>query len=540
MYNGQAAITREVHYNVISTLSSLALTTDKDGSTIGQTLRMAVGETVTLIPVFTPSSAGSLGVDWEVAESGGAIATEEVTNAAVADSLTNLKVTAKAEGSTTITAKAKNNEDITKTITVVVSPKMEDMTTEAASVSISAPTDKTIRLGENVKLTATVYDGYNNPVKGQKVTFEIDNQEVFTPYETTDDTITLTAVGGGRSRVSAYFTTKSGERRDASVILNTSGAVERLSITPYFGLVLDGEDETVEVDYYPSDTIEKGYTVSIANPSIVSLSSQNDDFFALKPLKKGQTTVTVTSTRNESLKATATVVVDEELTNIERIVKVEFDSSSVNFPTMTSQKVSAYAYVRNLQGVVDKDATIPLEFTNNDPDVINMTADGPNTITITPRKPTAEGQMATITVRSRDENSFYDELSVTVEGDLTPRKAKVYATNSQVDIDTRTYTIRATYPNKSNELVPGRYVSVNLTAREYPNALAVPSTAIISEMGIDKVFLYKSGTAQPVEITKGLRTDAEVQVIKGISEGDTVITSGTMQLRTGQKVTITK
>lgn len=418
MYNGQAAITREVHYNVISTLSSLALTTDKDGSTIGQTLRMAVGETVTLIPVFTPSSAGSLGVDWEVAESGGAIATEEVTNAAVADSLTNLKVTAKAEGSTTITAKAKNNEDITKTITVVVSPKMEDMTTEAASVSISAPTDKTIRLGENVKLTATVYDGYNNPVKGQKVTFEIDNQEVFTPYETTDDTITLTAVGGGRSRVSAYFTTKSGERRDASVILNTSGAVERLSITPYFGLVLDGEDETVEVDYYPSDTIEKGYTVSIANPSIVSLSSQNDDFFALKPLKKGQTTVTVTSTRNESLKATATVVVDEELTNIERIVKVEFDSSSVNFPTMTSQKVSAYAYVRNLQGVVDKDATIPLEFTNNDPDVINMTADGPNTITITPRKPTAEGQMATITVRSRDENSFYDELSVTVEGDL--------------------------------------------------------------------------------------------------------------------------
>ncbi len=59
-------------------------------------------------------------------------------------------------------------------------------------------------------------------------------------------------------------------------------------------------------------------------------------------------------------------------------------------------------------------------------------------------------------------------------------------------------------------------------------------------MGIDKVFLYKSGTAQPVEITKGLRTDAEVQVIKGISEGDTVITSGTMQLRTGQKVTITK
>lgn len=132
------------------------------------------------------------------------------------------------------------------------------------------------------------------------------------------------------------------------------------------------------------------------------------------------------------------------------------------------------------------------------------------------------------------------ELSFTVEGDLTPRAAKVYATNSQVDTDTRTYTIRARYPNKSGELVPGRYVSINLTAREYPDAIAVPSTAVISEMGVDKVFLYKGGTAQPVEITKGLRTDAEVQVVKGLSAGDTVITSGTMQLRTGQKVAISR
>lgn len=132
------------------------------------------------------------------------------------------------------------------------------------------------------------------------------------------------------------------------------------------------------------------------------------------------------------------------------------------------------------------------------------------------------------------------ELEFTVEGDLTPRAAKVYATNSQVDTDTRTYTVRARYPNKGGELVPGRYVSINLTAREYPNAIAVPSTAVISEMGVDKVFLYKGGTAQPVEITKGLRTDAEVQVVKGLSAGDTVITSGTMQLRTGQKVAISR
>ena len=129
-------------------------------------------------------------------------------------------------------------------------------------------------------------------------------------------------------------------------------------------------------------------------------------------------------------------------------------------------------------------------------------------------------------------------LTFTVEGDLTPRFAKVYATNSQVGVDTRTFTVRATYPNAGGSLVPGRYVSINLTAREYPNTLAVPSTAVISEMGVDKVFLCKNGKAQPVEIKKGLRTEAEVQVLKGLVPGDTVIVSGTMQLRTGQKVKV--
>ncbi|OPZ46879.1 MAG: Efflux pump periplasmic linker BepF [Bacteroidetes bacterium ADurb.BinA104] len=85
-------------------------------------------------------------------------------------------------------------------------------------------------------------------------------------------------------------------------------------------------------------------------------------------------------------------------------------------------------------------------------------------------------------------------------------------------------------------MVPGRYVNVSLDTRTYPNALAVPSEAIISEMGIDKVFLYKGGRAIPQEITKGLRSDAMVQVLNGLSVGDTVITSGTMQLRTGMKV----
>ena len=127
-------------------------------------------------------------------------------------------------------------------------------------------------------------------------------------------------------------------------------------------------------------------------------------------------------------------------------------------------------------------------------------------------------------------------LAFTVEGDLDEKQAKIYALDSHVNSDTRTFSVRALYDNSDGKLYPGRYVSIALTTQTFEETLAVPSQAIISEMGIDKVFLYKSGKAVPVEIKKGVRTESLVQVLEGITPGDTVITTGTMQLRTGQKV----
>lgn len=55
-------------------------------------------------------------------------------------------------------------------------------------------------------------------------------------------------------------------------------------------------------------------------------------------------------------------------------------------------------------------------------------------------------------------------------------------------------------------------------------------------MGKDKVFVYRAGKAEPVDVVTGLRTDAEVQVVRGLQMGDTIIVSGTLQLRTGLPV----
>ena len=127
-------------------------------------------------------------------------------------------------------------------------------------------------------------------------------------------------------------------------------------------------------------------------------------------------------------------------------------------------------------------------------------------------------------------------INFTVEGDLEERRAKVYAFESHVDPDTRTFTVRGIYDNSDGELYPGRYANIGIVTRTFNSTISVPSEAIVSEMGIDKVFLYKSGKAVPVEIVKGMRNESLVQVLQGVEKGDTVITTGTMQLRTGQSV----
>ena len=129
-------------------------------------------------------------------------------------------------------------------------------------------------------------------------------------------------------------------------------------------------------------------------------------------------------------------------------------------------------------------------------------------------------------------------LDFTLEGKLNTFHATVYARESKIDPTTHTLTIRALYPNANSAVLPGRYASIKLNKDEIQNALAVPSEAIVPEMGKDKIFLYKSGKAQPVEITTGIRTEAEVQVLQGLNIGDTIITSGTLQLRTGLPVTL--
>lgn len=116
--------------------------------------------------------------------------------------------------------------------------------------------------------------------------------------------------------------------------------------------------------------------------------------------------------------------------------------------------------------------------------------------------------------------------------------AKVYAVESRLDEKTLTLKARGMYDNADGKLKPGNSVNVEIKMNEYDNALVVPSIALVAEMGRDIAYVYKNGIAKQIVIVKGMRTASSVQALEGISRGDTLITSGVMQLRDGMPVKI--
>ncbi|MBK7713789.1 MAG: efflux RND transporter periplasmic adaptor subunit [Bacteroidales bacterium] len=118
-----------------------------------------------------------------------------------------------------------------------------------------------------------------------------------------------------------------------------------------------------------------------------------------------------------------------------------------------------------------------------------------------------------------------------VDGINKSFEASVYAVDPKIDIETRTIVIRALYPNRNEELKSGRYASITLVMSQIENAASIPTEALIPEMEGEKVFIYKTGKASSQKVEIGIRTESRIQITAGLNFGDTVLTTGILQLR---------
>jgi len=93
-----------------------------------------------------------------------------------------------------------------------------------------------------------------------------------------------------------------------------------------------------------------------------------------------------------------------------------------------------------------------------------------------------------------------------------------------VDPASRTGRVRVTASNPGLRLRPGMYATMYFDAPVGREVLAVPREAVVMTGERNLVFVRdSSGMLMPRDVVLGARTDEQVQVLKGLSEGETIV-----------------
>ena len=137
--------------------------------------------------------------------------------------------------------------------------------------------------------------------------------------------------------------------------------------------------------------------------------------------------------------------------------------------------------------------------------------------------------------------STFIKKGLPVEVKLSSFKNKIFFgkidfVSSRINADTRSLLSRIKIDNKELELISGSLleVSVKFNLR---NSLSVPDTSVIVEG--DKSYVYQvneENIANKKEVKTGLRSNKNIEIISGLTEGDTVVAEGLKKVRPRGKI----
>jgi len=128
------------------------------------------------------------------------------------------------------------------------------------------------------------------------------------------------------------------------------------------------------------------------------------------------------------------------------------------------------------------------------------------------------------------------EIKFTVEGIDRVYSAKIYALESKIDASTRSIRIRAQASNPDRSLFPGSFVSIKLNLFPGKETIFITARAIVPVIDGEQVFVVKNGKVTIAKVTTGIRTETEVEILKGLQISDTLIISGLLQIKEGMPV----
>jgi len=116
--------------------------------------------------------------------------------------------------------------------------------------------------------------------------------------------------------------------------------------------------------------------------------------------------------------------------------------------------------------------------------------------------------------------------------------AKVARVSPIVDPATGTFKITIEVSDESRSLKPGMFARIAIVYDMHPNALQVPRSALIDEVGSISIFVIEDEIAYRREVQTGFSNDGRVEITAGLADSDRFVAVGQSGLKEGSKVSV--
>ncbi len=148
----------------------------------------------------------------------------------------------------------------------------------------------------------------------------------------------------------------------------------------------------------------------------------------------------------------------------------------------------------------------------------------------------------TVNISENDLKLFRQNQVYTVKSDAFPTQTlagKAIIVGSRGNMGS-SFPVKFLVSNPGNRIKSGMFGKVLLGEATSPNSIVVPSSTILSSGEKSQVYLLKSGKALLKDVELGDRLKDEVIINSGINAGDTIVTSGFVNLFNGANIIANK
>ncbi len=103
---------------------------------------------------------------------------------------------------------------------------------------------------------------------------------------------------------------------------------------------------------------------------------------------------------------------------------------------------------------------------------------------------------------------------------------------------TSTFPVKIKLQNSDHSIKPGMFCEVSFVTESQGNAISLPREAVLRNMDKFYVYVEENGVAKMKEVTTGIDTGKDIEIVSGLNAGEKVITEGQTYVSDNEKVKV--